>query len=227
MRKLSVSVNTLFLTSTLFIASCGGSKEQKATEKKPKKDTLTVKKEKEAPEEKPIVSLTKKEALARMKAFLKENSKKYSDYGEVDDMTAVGGNYTADGATDYFYNVQFYEGGDFVYTTHFFFDSEQDKIRELEINKAPTMMKSIIAKELKDGKIIGSANLWSAAGMDLFADRSVNAEFTIDGNKINFDKKYMPKFKKAEKEIAAELEKLEREMMENADGINSSEEVDY
>jgi hypothetical protein len=227
MRKLSVSVNTLFLTSTLFIASCGGSNEPKSTEIKPEKDTLTVKKEKEAPEEKPIVSLTKKEALARIKAFLKENSRKYSDYGEVDDMTVVGGNYTADGATDYFYDIAFFPGGDYIYSTHFFYDSDQDQIRELSFGKSSESLKSVTANEIKEGKIIGTANLWSAFSGEHSAARSFNCEFTIDGNKINFDKKYMPKFKKAEKEIAAELEKLEREMMENADGINSSEEVDY
>jgi hypothetical protein len=33
--------------------------------------------------------------------------------------------------------------------------------------------------------------------------------------------------KKAEKEIDAELDRMEQEMMENADGVNSSEEADY
>jgi hypothetical protein len=226
MRKLSVSVNTLFLTSTLFIASCGGSNEQKTTEIKPEKDTLTVKKEKEAPEEKPIVSLTKKEAEAKMKAFLKENRRKYDDEGTLDEIELTSGNFNSDGALDYFFKVGF-AGGDFIYRKHFFYNSELDKIEELEVKKTPEFLKSIMATEITEGKIKGEISFWNAYSYDIYSERNVNAEFTIEGKYIILDNKYLPKFKKAAKEITKELDQMQQEMMENADGINSSEEVDY
>jgi len=209
----------LSLLVGMALNSCGGSEEPKITENNTKKDSLTVKNEITEAEEKPAVSLTEKEAEKRMKTFLKENSRKYE--GEFQDMDLVGGNYTKDGALDYFYNVQFYPGGDFVYTTHFFYESDQDKIRELNINKATDFMKNIDVKKISEGKLIGSAHLWSAFSGEHDAYRSVNAEFTIEGNKIYFDPKYVPKFKKAEKEISSELDQKQKELEEQS--INNEE----
>ena len=211
----------LSLLVGISINSCGGPEEPKAIKKYPEKDTLTVKNEISEPEEKSVVSLTEKEAEKRMKTFLKENSRKYKDYGEYQDMDLVGGNYTKDGALDYFYNVNFYPGGDFVYTTHFFYESDQDKIRELNINKATDLMRSIDVKKITEGKLLGSAYLFNALGIEYDASRSVNAEFTIEGNKIYFDPKYLPKFKKAEKEISSELDQKLKEIEEES--INNEE----
>ena len=211
---------SLSLLVGISLNSCGGSEEPKTTKNNTKKDTLTVKNEITEPEEKPVVSLTEKEAEKRMKTFLKENSRKYKDYGEFEDMDLVGGNYTKDGALDYFYNVKFYPGGDFVYTTHFFYESDKDEIRELNINKATDFMKNIDVKKINEGILIGSANLWNALGIEHDASRSVNAEFTIEGNKIYFDPKYLPKFKKAEKEISNELDQKQKELEES----NNNEE---
>ena len=207
---------SLSLLVGMSLNSCGGAEKPKSTVNNTKKDTLTVKNEITEPEEKPVVSLTEKEAEKRMKTFLKENSKKYKDYGEFQDMDLVGGNYTKDGALDYFYNVNFYPGGDYVYTTHFFYESDQDKIRELSINKASDFMKNIDVKKITEGKLIGSANLWNAFSGEHSASRSVNAEFTIEGNKIYFDPKYLPKFKKAEKEISSELDQKQKELEEQS-----------
>jgi hypothetical protein len=212
---------SLSLLVGMSLNSCGGSEDPKTTVNNAKKDTLTVKNEITEAEEKPAVSLTEKEAEKRMKAFLKENSRKYKDYGEFEDMELVGGNYTKDGALDYFYNVKFFPGGDFVYTTHFFYESDQDKIRELSINKATDFMKNIDVKKITEGKLIGSANLWNASGIQIDASRTVNAEFTIEGNKIYFDPKYAPKFKKAEKEISSELDQKQKELDEES--INNEE----
>ena len=143
---------SLSLLVGMVLNSCGGSDESKTTENNTKKDSLTVKNEITEPEEKPVVSLTEKEAEKRMKTFLKENLRKYKDYGEFQDMDLVGGNYTKDGGLDYFYNVRFYEGGDYVFTTHFFYESDQDKIRELNINKATDFMKNIDVKKITEGK---------------------------------------------------------------------------
>jgi len=210
---------SLSLLVGMALNSCGGSDEPKTTENNTKKDSLTVKNEITEAEEKPAVSLTEKEAEKRMKTFLKENSRKYE--GEFQDMDLVGGNYTKDGALDYFYNVRFYEGGDYVFTTHFFYESDQDKIRELNINKATDFMKNIDVKKISEGKLIGSAHLWSAFSGEHDAYRSVNAEFTIEGNKIYFDPKYVPKFKKAEKEISSELDQKQKELEEQS--INNEE----
>lgn len=212
---LNISLSLLVVMS---LNSCGGSEKPNTTNNNTKKDTLTVKNEITEPEEKPVVSLTEKEAEKRMKTFLKENSKKYE--GEFQDMDLIGGNYTKDGALDYFYNVQLYPGGDFVYTTHFFYESDQDKIRELNINSATDFMKNIDVKKITEGKLVGSAYFFTT-GFQRDAFRSVNAEFTIEGNKIYFDPKYLPKFKKAEKEISSELD---QKIRESEEFINNEEQ---
>lgn len=166
--------------------------------------------------QKTVVSLTKKEAEQRMEAFVKQNKKKYADYGEIDNLSCVGGNYTLDGALDYFYSVGFYGGGDYVYTTNFFYNSDQDKITELSINQPEELsndLKSITAKELKEGVVIGTAELFGAFSGEHSASRSVEAEFIIDGDKISYDKKFLPKFLKAKKDIQNELNKMEQELM--------------
>jgi hypothetical protein len=212
--KRRILIPTLSLFAGILLHSCGGPVEPKTIQNNPEKDTLTVKNEINEPEEKSVVSLTLKEAERRMQIFLRENSKKYVAYGEFEDMDLVGGNYTKDGALDYFYNVNFYPGGDFVYTTHFFYESDQDKIRELDINKATDFMRNIDVKKINEGRLIGSANLWNALGPEQDAYRSVNAEFTIEGNKIYYDPKYLPKFKNAEKEISSELDQKQKEREE-------------
>jgi hypothetical protein len=220
MKKTILILSVVFLGG-ISLNSCGGSEEKNSAKNKAKKGNETVKKEKAEPELKPVISLTKKEALARMKAFLKENSRKYKEYGEVQDMSTLGGSYSKDGALDYFYSVNFYQGGDYAYITHFFYESEQDKIRELDFSKISESLSWVTVDKLTEGKAIGSANLWSPFSGEHDASSSFNAEFTIDGNKINFDKKYLPKFKKAEKEIASKLKKMEEDMMNEADAYNS------
>ena len=108
MRKVYLKSIAIILATPLFFTNCGGSSDTTTTEKKSDKDTLTVKNKYKEVKEKPIVSLTEKEAEAKMRTFLKENSRKYREYGEFQDMDLVGGNYNADGAFDYFYKVNFY-----------------------------------------------------------------------------------------------------------------------
>jgi hypothetical protein len=225
--KISKLFSIGLLIGGLYVVSCGDSSDKELDKSKEKKEPVATKKGMKDESKKPIVSLTKKEAETKMKSFLKENARKYKEYGEFEDMELVGGNFNSDGATDYFYKVNFYPGGDFVYPTHFIFDSEVNEIRELKLSNASAYLHSVDAKSVADGKIIGSGFVWHALGMDLEAYRSVNAEFTIDGNKINYDKKYLTKFKKAEKEINLELEQKQQEMMENMEEENTSEGGDY
>lgn len=174
-------------------------------------------------DETPIVSLTDDEAKELIKKFLKDNDRMYKEYGEIEDLYLVGGNYNNDGALDYFYTVGFFPGGDFIYFTHFFYDSEQNKITELKMNKSIEFVSSIDVKEISLGKLIGEAYIWSAFSGEHMASRFVKAEFKLDGDKITCDEKYIPAFKKAQKEIQKELEKMEREMMEEADAFNSDD----
>lgn len=167
------------------------------------------------------VSLTKTEAEKLMRNFLKENSKTYKDYGEIQDLFLVSGNYNNDDKLDFFYTINFYPGGDFIYPTHFFYNSMLDNIQELKMNKTIEFIQSIDVTDINLGKLLGSASIWNAISGEHIASRSVKAEFTIEGNKISCDNKYMPAFKKAQKEIDKELERMEKEMMEEADAFNS------
>lgn len=225
MNKRSLILNSLIASAfSLVFISCENGTNTKSKPKASDIDTsLSASIDTSSAKAATVPSLTKKEAEAKMKAFLKENSKKYREYGELQEMNLIGGNYDQDGGLDYFYKLSFYPGGDFVYPYHFFYDSKEGKIRELVLNKPTSNMQSIDAKEIKEGKIIGNASIFSALNVEIDAFRNVAAEFTIDGNKINCDKKFTPKLKKAEKEIANELAAKEREMMENADAYNSEE----
>ena len=83
MNKIFLNSTGLLLISSLILTNCGGASEQKTTENKTDKDTLTVKNETTKPEEKPEVSLTKKDADARMMTFLKEKNQQKGHCGEV------------------------------------------------------------------------------------------------------------------------------------------------
>jgi hypothetical protein len=211
----------LAIASALF--SCGGSNE-KADPKTSQTDTTTAQVSKKTIE-KPIINLSLGQAKQRMKAFLKENKQKYKDYGTVEDNYLIGGNYTKDGALDYFYTVNFYPGGDYVYPTHFLYDSEKDAIRELELGKGPNAFQHIVVKRITEGKIFGNAVIWSAFSGEHAASKDVKAEFTIDGNKINVDPKFFPALYNAEKKVIQELEQMESEMMEEIDAYSSDEEI--
>jgi hypothetical protein len=170
-----------------------------------------------------VSSLSESQAKSRMNTFLKQNASFYKEYGQIEDIYLIGGHYNQDGALDYFYTIDFYPGGDFIYPSHFFYDSEVDQIKELTISKTIEAVRSLDVKEIVAGKLIGEAFIWGAFSGEHVASRSVKAEFSIEGNKLTCDKKYFAAFKKAQKEIEKELQKMEREMMEEADAYNSEE----
>ena len=205
--KIVVIIASLIFIIITMIGCGDGSKKDMQTKNKTEKE-LVVPKETKQPEVKTIVSLTNKEARARMELFLKENRRKYKEMGDVEEIKLVGGDYSNDGALDYFFTVGFFAGGDFVTYHNFFFESDLDKIRELNVNIAGVNCYNIIyAKKISEGIITGVVDLWKATSSDKVATRSVKAEFSITGNKIKIDKKFVPKFKKAEVEIESELEK--------------------
>ena len=207
------------LLATVSLLSCGGSNEKSDTQTA-QSDTTAVQDTATTTEE-PIISLTQDEAKKRMKAFLKENKGKYKDYGSIEETKLIGGNYNKDGALDYFYTIYFYPGGDFVYPSHFFYDSEKDAIRELDLGKGPDSFQHIEAKKMTEGKILGNAVIWSAFSGEHVASRNVKAEFTIDGNKINVEPKFFPALYSAEKKVLQELEQMQSDMMQEADAYNS------
>ena len=199
--------------------ACGGSNEKPATATSDSDTTAVV--DSAAVEKVPMKSLTEADAKKLINTFLKENRKKY--LGSVEGINIIGGNYTKDGALDYFYTVFLFEGGDFTYPVHFFYESELGKIRELTLGKGPESFQHIDAKKLTEGKIIGNAAVWSAFSGEHIASRDVKAEFTIDGNKINVVPSYLPALYSAEKKVLKELDDMQREMMESADAYNSEE----
>jgi hypothetical protein len=220
MKKITFTF-TIAIASALF--SCGGSNEKSAL-KTSQIDTTKAPVSTKTLEE-PKASLTLEQAKQRMKAFLKENKRKYKDYGTMEGNDLIGGNYTKDGALDYFYTVNFYPGGDYVYPTHFLYDSETDAIRELELGKGPDAFQHIVVKKITEGKLFGNAVIWSAFSGEHAASKDVKAEFTIDGNKINVDPKFFPALYNAEKKVIQELEQMESEMMEEIDAYQSDEEI--
>lgn len=206
--KIVVIIASLIFIIITMIRCGDGSKKEMQTKNKTEKDPLVASNETKVPEVKTIVSLTNKEARARMELFLKENRRIYQEMGDVEEIIVVGGDYSNDGALDYFFTVGFFAGGDFVTHHSFFFESDLDKIRELNVNIAGVnCYNTIYAKKITEGMITGVVDLWNAASADNFATRSVKAEFSIIGNKIKIDKKFVPKLKKAEVEIESELEK--------------------
>ncbi len=210
---------------TLTISACGNSEknnEQKAEPKsKTSENTETTGSSDAAPKK---ASMTKDESLRKLRSYLRANTKKYADYGEIEDIISVGGNYSDDGVLDYLFTVNFYPGGDYIHPTNFYYDSELDEFKELTLSSPLSLLNNINAKEIKQGKIIGTGELFDAFDGEHSAIRSVKAEFSINGSKIVCENSYLPKFKKAQKEIARELEKIQQDLFDNADAYNSEAE---
>jgi hypothetical protein len=164
-------------------------------------------------QENQTIGLTQEEAEFRMREFLNENTQKYKNYGELETINLIGGNYTKDGVHDYFYNIRFWGGGDYVSTSYFFYDSEQDKIRELTKGmEIDDYMVNININEIIEGKLIGSFDLWKILGGEDNVDlRTFNSEFTIEENLIIVEKKHQSLFKDAKKEISNGLKKVDPE----------------
>ncbi len=209
----------IYITFSALLFSCGGSNEKAETPESTADSTVV--KDTSVIEDAPVKSLTEAEAKKAIKAFLKKNKNKYT--GSVEEISIVGGNYTKDGALDYFYTVFLYEGGDYMYPTHFFYDSDLETIRELSIGKGPETFQHVVVKKITEGKLSGNAVMWSALSGTMDASREVKAEFSITGNKINVEPSYFPAMYSAEKKLMRELDDMQRQMMEEADAFNSEE----
>ena len=207
----------IYIAFSALLFSCGGSNEKAETPESTADSTVV--KDTAVIEEAPVKSLTEAEAKKAIKAFLKKN--RYA--GSVEEIKLIGGNYTKDGALDYFYTVFLYEGGDYMYPTHFFYDSDLETIRELSLGKGPDTFQHVIVKKMTEGKLMGSAVMWSAISWEYSSSREAKAEFTIVGNKINVEPSYFPALYSAEKKVLRELEGMQLEMQQAADAFNSEE----
>ena len=168
--------------------------------------------------------MTKSESITRLRQFIKKNTKKYADYGEIEDIISVGGNYSDDGVLDYLFTVNFYPGGDYIHPINFYYDSELDEFKELTLSTPLALLNNINAKEIKPEKIIGTGELFGAFDGEHSAVRSVKAEFSINGSKIVCENSFLPKFKKAQKDLAKELDQIQQDLFDNADAYNSEAE---
>jgi len=209
LKIVSMKKNTIifgvFIFAVVNIISCGGANNN-TMESASSRDSPLPSRDIKMVENAPKFSLTKDEATKRMQSFLQENHEKYSNYGEVQEIELTGGNYTSDGVLDYFCVVHFYPGGDWVYPLNFFYESDKDKVRELTFGNGPEILQTIALDNISEGRLIGKAIMWLAtSGVD-FAKREIDAEFTLQGNKIFVNIKYLPLLSKAEKEILKELE---------------------
>jgi hypothetical protein len=219
--NLKLTLSGLILSLTTLSCSENGSNTKEKSVLKNTEAKIEVKTITETPK---IASMTKSESITRLRQFIKKNTKKYVDYGEIEDIISTGGNYSDDRVLDYLFTVNFYPGGDYIHPTNFYYDSELDEFRELTLSTPLSLLNNINAKEIKPGKIIGTGELFDAFDGEHSAVRSVKAEFSINGSKIVCENSYLPKFKKAQKEIAKELEKTQQDLFDNADAYNSEAE---
>ena len=225
MKVTSLKLICSSIVVSLTISACGNSEKNNEQKVEPQSETSenteTTSPSDAAPKK---ASMTKAESISKLKAYLRANTKKYADYGEIEDIISVGGNYSDDGVLDYLFTVNFYPGGDYIHPTNFYYDSELDEFKELTLSTPLSLLNNINAKEIKQGKIIGTGELFDAFDGEHSAVRSVKAEFSINGSKIVCKNSYLPKFKKAQKEIAKELDQIQQDLFDNADAYNSEAE---
>ena len=225
MKVTSLKLICSSIVVSLTISACGNSEKNNEQKVEPQSETSenteTTSPSDVAPKK---ASMTKAESISKLKAYLRSNTKKYADYGEIEDIISVGGNYSDDGVLDYLFTVNFYPGGDYIDPTNFYYDSELDEFKELTLSTPLALLNNINAKEIKKGKIIGTGELYDAFDGEHSAVRSVKAEFSINGSKIVCEKSFLPKFKKAQKDIAKELDQMQQDLFDNADAYNSEAE---
>lgn len=225
MKVTSLKLICSSIVVSLTISACGNSEKNNKQKVEPQTETsenTEITSPSDAAPKK--VSMTKAESISKLRAYLRANTKKYVDYGEIEDIISVGGNYSDDGVLDYLFTVNFYPGGDYIDPTNFYYDSELDEFKELTLSAPLSLLNNINAKEIKKGKIIGTGELYDAFDGEHSAVRSVKAEFSINGSKIVCEKSFLPKFKKAQKDIAKELDQIQQDLFDNADAYNSEAE---
>lgn len=146
-------------------------------------------------------SLTKEEALKRFNQYLNQNKKKYAEFGDLENIQLSSGDYTGDGALEYFFEAKYYPGGDYVYPEYFYYDSETDQFFHLKKGKESEYIYTYSFKKIEHNLITGSVSLFTAfSGIDYFTEE-VDASFHIENYQIILNKEYLTKLKQAEKTL--------------------------
>ena len=213
--------NVLIFANVIFLLfSCSNeTKKVEATENN-QKDTLTAAVKEIKPEIKK--SLTDSEALKLIKEFIKKNPAKFKDLGEVEDYDVKAGDYNGDGVNDFYFTVNFYPGGDFIYPQNFYYNSEKEQITDLKVSNGSDMIFNVEVLKMDKDIMHGAVVVWTAfSGEDSFME-TVKCDFKIIGNKIIIEPAFLKAIKRAEKKVNDESEKAQAEMMEE-----SQEEVNY
>ena len=213
------TINALLMIALL---SCGDKHSE--SQKLNKKNSEEIKTEEKIEAEPVKISLTKQQAIDKLKAHLKKSSN--AIIGSIEEIKTVGGDYNEDSVSDYFYLVSANEGGDYLSFYHYFYDSTNEKITELTFNGKPESFLNLTASNIQKGKITGKALLVYRLNYDTDFSKELIGDFIIKGNKFVIDNANISKFIKADKKLSNEMSKAELLMQENADAYNSEAETE-
>jgi hypothetical protein len=219
-KKLKITAINILLMIALF--SCGDKHSE--SQKLNTKNSEEVKTEEKVEAEPVKISLTKKQAIDKLKEYIKKSSN--SILGSIEEIKTVGGDYNEDGVSDYFYLVSANEGGDYLSFYHYFYNSTKEKITELTYNGKPESLLNLTASNIQKGKITGKALLVYRLTYDTDFSKELIGDFIIKGNKFVIDNANISKFIKADKKLSDEMSKAELLMQENADAYNSEAETE-
>lgn len=148
------------------------------------------------------------DAITLFHEFMRVRYEEYEDYGTLEDVSAVGGNYNDKGGLDYFYTAIFYPGGDFMYPKHFFYHDHTGKIVELSFQDAVDNIYSVSVDKMEKGYMIGSATLLGAFSGEHFASKEAKVDFSIQDDAIIFSPESIEALIVANGELEEELEAM-------------------
>lgn len=185
------------ITVSLFLFSCVNDEEKKAIKSaETNVDTTSV----VTKEQK---NLTKSEAEAMVKTYVKENKKKYSSLGKAVEFATVGGDYDGDKFTDYLITVSFHNGeSEFYDPVYFYFNSVSEELSELKLSRSKGYINWITFKSITKGSISTEASVWH----DFVGERAFKCTATIEGNQLVIPKSAMVKAEKLYDDLQLEHE---------------------
>lgn len=191
----------VFITGLFIITACSNnhSDSNQMSNDTSKIDTVAIKIVKDSLKNKK--SLTKEEALKRFNQYLNQNKKKYAEFGDIQNIQSSSGDYSGDGILEYFFEVKYYPGGDYVYPEYFYYDSETDHFFYLKKSAESDYIYSYSFTKIEHNSITGSVTLFTAfSGIDYFTEE-VKGSFQIVNDQIVLNKEYLTKLKQAEKTL--------------------------
>lgn len=154
-------------------------------------------------------NLSDVEAMTLIQEFLRIEQESDEYYGEIEDITLYKGDYNGNNVFDFFYRVEVYPGGDYVYALHYFYDSNADKIVVVEGPSEPKSFYGVYDLEIEPGKIEGTLELFSAFSGEHSVMLEEKGSFTIVEDRIVLNEKSLSALKKLDSELADQIKKLE------------------